>query len=272
MGKRYELTGQVFGRLRVIGFDHIARDGSTYWLCECSCGDKTRIVVRGYDLKHRRNPSCGCIRRESNDISGLVFGRLTVLELDHVTERDRTYWLCECSCGNRVIVRRDGLVSGHTLSCGCLHSELLTDRITRHGMSKTRLYRIWQGMHMRCGNENEPRYDDYGGRGIFVCDEWSEFENFMDWALAHGYSDDLTIDRINNDLGYFPENCRWADRVTQQNNRRNSHYYTYAGKTHTVTEWSRLLGISYSTLWYRIDRGDLHDFEDYFSKEGTFNG
>lgn len=266
MGKRYDLTGQTFGRLTVIGFDHISHDGASYWLCECGCQNRTKLVVKGYDLKRGHTLSCGCLRKEANDITGQTFGRLTVLGLDHVTERGRTYWLCECGCDDRtrLAVRRDGLVSGSVSSCGCLKRENLTNRFTRHGMSRSRLYKTWVGMRQRCENENNPRYDDYGDRGISI---WEDFEKFRDWSLANGYADDLTIDRKDNDRGYSPENCRWTDRVTQQNNRRVNHCFTYAGETKTLSEWSRCLGVKYSTLWYRIDRGDLRDFEEYFMED-----
>lgn len=267
MGTRYDLTGEVFGRLKVLGFDHISNDGASYWLCECSCKNRTRLVVRGYNLKVGKTLSCGCLRRESNDITGQRYGRLIVLGLDYVDAEYRTYWLCECDCGNRVTIRKDELTGGHTISCGCYNREELVKRFTKHGMSGSRLYKIWVGMIQRCENENNPRYWSYGERSISVCDEWHDFENFYNWSKNNGYSDDLTIDRIDNSLGYYPENCRWADRVTQQNNRKNSHYFTYAGITKTITEWSRYLGVSYSTLWYRIERGDFSDFEEYFSRK-----
>lgn len=269
MPRRLELAGKTFGRLIVLEFDHISRDGSSYWLCECGCENKTRLVVKGYDLKRGHSNSCGCLQREKNDITGKTFGRLTVLGLDHITDRGRTYWLCECGCENKthVVVRRDGLISGNTLSCGCLHSEELTNRLTKHGMSQSRIYKTWVGVQQRCNNERNPRFDDYGGRGITLCDEWSTFENFRDWALNNGYSDELSIDRIENDKGYSPDNCRWADSVTQQNNTRKNHHFTYGGETKTIAEWSRCLCVPYSTLWYRIDRGDLTDFEGYFSRE-----
>lgn len=269
MGKRYDLIGQTFGRLEVVDFDHISHDGASYWLCECSCQNRTRLVVRGYDLKSGHTLSCGCLRKEANDITGQMFGRLRVLGLDHVTERGRTYWLCECNCEERtqLVVRRDGLTSGTVSSCGCLHREKLKERFTRHGMATSRLYKIWRGMRQRCENVSNPRYEAYGGRGILICDEWHDFQNFYNWALDHGYTDELTIDRINNDEGYFPENCRWADRITQQSNRRGNHYFTYAGETKTLAEWTRCLGVKYSTLWYRIARGDLRDFEEYFMED-----
>ena len=272
MPKRLELTGQTFGRLTVLDLDHIASDGSSHWLCECGCRDRNRVVVRGYDLTHGHTSSCGCLRKESNDITGRTFGRLTVLGLDHVTDRGRTYWLCKCSCADEsiVVVRRDALVSGATLSCGCFHRENRSKISTRHGLASSRLYKIWNGMRQRCENSNNPRYDSYGGRGVTICRDWDNFEDFYNWSLEHGYSDELTIDRIDNNKGYSPQNCRWTDRVTQQNNRQNSHYFTYAGETKTITEWSRCLDMSYSTLWYRINRGDLRDFEEYFKE--IYNG
>lgn len=268
MGKRYDLTGQTFGRLEVIGFDHISRDGASHWLCECSCNNRTRLVAKGYDLVRGHAMSCGCLRKEANDITGRTFGRLRVLGLDYVTDEGRTYWLCECNCDarTRLSVRRDCLTRGTVSSCGCLHRDRLQELHTRHGMATSRLYKIWSGMKQRCENPNNPGYNSYGERSISICDEWHDFQNFCDWALDNGYGDDLTIDRIDNDDGYFPENCRWTDRVTQMNNRRVSRYFTYAGETKTLAEWTRCLGVKYSTLWYRIARGDMQDFERYFKE------
>ena len=267
MGKRLELIGQTFGRLTVLDFDHVSHDGASYWLCECGCANKTQIVVKGYDLKRGHTQSCGCLRREENDITGRTFGRLTVLGLDHVTSRGRTYWLCECSCPAKplVVVRRDGLIGGDVQSCGCYHREMVSESFSKHRMSNSRLYKIWIGIRQRCENENNPRWWSYGGRNVSVCEEWADFESFRDWSLTHGYTDDLTIDRIDNDLGYSPDNCRWVDRVTQQNNRRSNRRITYRGETKTLSEWVRCLGVNHSTLWYRIDRGDFSDFEKYFN-------
>lgn len=126
---------------------------------------------------------------------------------------------------------------------------------TTHGMSRTRLYRIWQLMRNRCQNERCTYYGNYGGRGITVCSEWQRFEPFMQWALGNGYSEVLTLDRKNNDGGYSPENCRWCDRKTQQNNRRNNLYFEFRGETHTLKEWSRLLCIPYQALKGRLRLG-----------------
>jgi hypothetical protein len=121
-------------------------------------------------------------------------------------------------------------------------------------------------MKQRCGNENNTNYHSYGERGIRVCDEWfDDYETFRDWALENGYSDELTLDRRNNNGIYSPDNCRWADRYTQMNNRRNTRYITYNGETHSVSEWARILNVRRPVLNYRLSKNDMSLFEDYFS-------
>lgn len=122
-----------------------------------------------------------------------------------------------------------------------------------HGMYRTRIYRIWKGIKRRCLNPNNEYYKDYGGRGISVCKEWEDFKNFYNWAMNSGYSDTLTIDRINNDGNYDPDNCRWVTQKVQNNNTRKNHYLTYKGKTKSMAEWSEITGIPYSTLKGRIN-------------------
>ena len=160
------------------------------------------------------------------DLTGKVFGRLTVLGPAPRPENSKNqykYWKCRCTCGKEKVVDGGSLRSGNTKSCGCLLKEQARESKTKHGMKGTRLYNIYKGMKQRCYNPNNKDYKDYGARGVKVCDEWNGengFINFSKWAMTHGYSDDLTIDRINVDRGYFPDNCRWADYFTQANNRR----------------------------------------------------
>lgn len=193
---------------------------------------------------------------------GQKFGRLEVIEkhLRPKNARPRgSVWLCKCDCGKYCLVRAKNLMSGHTKSCGCLHRESSAIRMTemnfKHGKSDTRLYSIWSDMKKRCDNKNHWAFREYGGRGITYSNEWSNFEHFEKWANENGYSNLLTIDRIDNDGNYSPENCRWVDRIVQANNRRNNVRYEYRGELHTLPELSKLYGIGVYTLRGRIQRG-----------------
>ena len=197
-------------------------------------------------------------------IVGKRFGHLKVIELDHVDPKTRgTWWKCRCDCGNTTIVRRGSLSSGDTISCGCYHKEHTHDFAKTHGLTYNPLYTVWRGMIQRCTNQNASNYERYGGRGIDVCDEWRHNpENFCEWALSNGYKSGLTLDRKNNNLGYYPENCRWTTRKVQQNNTRRNRMFTYNGQTHSVAEWSRILNVNAETLRYRIIHGNFTDFEN----------
>lgn len=194
------------------------------------------------------------------DLTGQRFGRLTVLEFVPVPCTKRSYWKCRCDCGNEKTVETQKLLLFSTKSCGCLKIERIIKQSTKHGGKSTRLYEIYKSMRQRCLNSNNPHYCDYGGRGITICKEWeNDFTAFRDWALSNGYADNLSIDRIDNDKGYFPENCRWVDRKTQCNNRRSNIIVVFNNKQFTISEASELSGIKYNTLRDRYLRGDRGD-------------
>lgn len=185
---------------------------------------------------------------------GQKFGRLKVIERADNNCHGQAQWKCVCDCGNFVVVPGYKLRSGHTKSCGCLKRENTSKIHKKHGETGNRLYVCWQHMKNRCNNPSKKYYCNYGGRGISVCPEWEDYQTFRNWALSNGYNDDLTIDRIDVDGNYCPENCRWTTMVEQQNNRRNNHFVDYNGETRTLAEWSRIIGINYDVLQMRINK------------------
>lgn len=194
------------------------------------------------------------------DLKGQQFGKLIVI---HQVERPANtrckniFWLCRCTCefGNSIIVPSNKLISGHTKSCGCYQKEMASRSNSTHMQTKTKLYSIWQAMKRRCYYTKDLRFKSYGERGIIVCEEWlHNYEAFRDWALSHGFDENLSIDRIDVNGNYTPDNCRWTSMKIQQNNKANTRFFKHNGESHTLSEWSTITGINYKVLHARMNK------------------
>lgn len=191
------------------------------------------------------------------DITRQRFGRLVVRKMVG-TARGKSWWDCVCDCGKEVFLPTSYLTSGNSHSCGCGQRAAAAQVCKNRGvhfMRGTRLYTIWRGMNQRCRDKNSSNYRHYGGRGISVCQGWLDFKCFMGWALSTGYSDNLSLDRIDVDGDYKPSNCRWATKKEQCINRRTSRFITFRGEALTVTDWARKIGIRQTTLANRFRSG-----------------
>ena len=188
-------------------------------------------------------------------LEGEKFGKWCVIEQSRIDQRGEKIYLCQCDCGTIREVRSSHLRSGASSSCGCFANALTSERSKTHGMSNSRIFGIWSGMRTRCNNSNDYHYKWYGARGIKICSEWmDDFQVFYDWSMNNGYSDDMTIDRIDPNGNYEPTNCRWISRKEQMCNTRRNVLLTYGGKTMCAKEWSKVTGINDRTICYRKNK------------------
>ena len=197
---------------------------------------------------------CGVEMPKIIDLTGQRFGRLVVLKRAENKGR-MTRWLCLCDCGKTTISHAANLRNGQARSCGCYRYDRARAVSKKHDGKGTRLYRIWKNMRSRCNCKSVSQYKDYGGRGITVCDEWSDYKVFQVWALSNGYADNLTIDRIDTNGNYTPDNCKWSNHKEQNRNRRDNHIVD--GKS--LSEWAEITGLNYQTLVSRANRGCSKD-------------
>lgn len=188
------------------------------------------------------------------DLTGQRFGKLVVIT--RAESKNGARWLCKCDCGIEKVIQGGHLRSGSTESCGCDKLSAIARGNRKHGETKTRLYKIWIGMKSRCYDERHIAWHRYGGRGIRICPDWLyNFEAFRDWALANGYSENLTIDREKNDQGYYPANCRWITAIQQQANKSTTRFIEFGGERLPMSHWARRIGITPQSLSQRIKAG-----------------
>lgn len=196
-------------------------------------------------------------RIEPADYIGKKYGRLTIVEYVGRIKNYQIVMRCKCDCGTMskdVIL--SNLKSGITTSCGCVHKERVKDALTKHGYAKSRLYNVWALMKDRCYNERNKYYKDYGGRGIKVCEEWRcSFESFQEWAHNNGYKEGLSIDRVDVNGCYEPDNCRWATAKEQARNKRNNIMLKIGGRVAPLSEWAEILNLPYHTIHMRLRNG-----------------
>lgn len=190
------------------------------------------------------------------DLTGMRTGRLVVIRFSHRNKRGVGMWLCRCDCGNTTILRSDHITCHRVKSCGCWQKEIEEKGLchrSQDGESRTRLYSIWYGMKKRC---RDSKLERYGGRGISVCKEWDEsYKAFRDWSLANGYTEHLSIDRIDNDGNYEPSNCRWTTAKEQAWNRENGIVLHYRGAELQTRDVVAMTGLKYKTVWQRYKNG-----------------
>ena len=233
MGAYKDLSGSRFGKLSVVHREGTDRNKKIVWLCQCDCG---RVCLqRGCDLTNEKVKSCGCSGKgKLKDISGYRFGMLTVVRRGPDDQKNhKATWQCKCNCGTFKDIRSNDLVRGRVTSCGC-NANLTGSEANafKHGWSGSRIYNVWIEMRARCSRPDNPSYEFYGGRGISFCPRWESFECFLSdmGRPLPGQS----LDRIDNDKGYCKENCKWAKKIDQANNRRTSRFVTIDGVKKSV--------------------------------------
>ena len=266
MSKKLDLVGERFGKL--VALERLAnyKKGQTYYKCKCDCGNE--VITNSSRLRSNKKTSCGCDKKNEKrfeDLTGKKFNQLQVLEYSYSRKQPngRTvyFWKCLCDCGNITYICSSHLKTGHNISCGCVlkrHQKNLGKYAYVNGLSQERIGRIYSNMINRCKNPNMPMYQHYGGRGIKVCEEWKPlkngFKNFCDWAFENGYSDKLTLDRIDVNGNYEPSNCRWVDLYVQANNKRKTKRYLYNDEKLTISEISRKYNVKAKLLYSRINK------------------
>ena len=189
-----------------------------------------------------------------NDLANKIFGKLKVISFSHIGNHHKSYWNCECSCGVKKAIDRNSIVRGRTISCGCNKNQKTRERNYKHGKTGTKVYRIWKNMKVRCYSKNNHHYNNYGNRGIKICDKWrNSFPEFFK-DMGEPPTKVHSIERIDNNGDYTPENCKWATPYEQSRNSRQNNCITFKGETLCLTDWAKKIKMNRATLLSRINR------------------
>lgn len=276
--KRKINIGDKFGELTIISElerkKHPNGRTSRVFECQCSCGNTVNVIINNLISGH--STKCGHCGRETKVINipnGSRFGRLvTIKEVDSIEDKNgnkKRLVLCKCDCGNTKVIPFWSLIRSKSKSCGCLSKELRIERSTKHGLSNRHpLYGVWKQIKQRCYNENHHAYKDYGGRGIKMCDDWMVFEKFFHWCINNGWEKNKTIDRIDNNKGYNPNNCRLVTMLEQNRNKRNNKSIEYNGrKWNSLSEFCKDYKLPYAKVQQQLYRGwDLEKVLQKYNK------
>lgn len=256
-----DITGQRFGKLTAVSLVGM-KTHQAMWECQCDCGNTTIVSVSHLLSGHTK--SCGCMRtghdpKRLKDLTGQRFGRLVAIRHVGYDKRGQAIWEFKCDCGNTIHALGYPITYGNVTSCGCYNREKTVRQNYKHGFSvrgkREKLYVVWCALKKRCKTPTDKAYKYYGARGIDICDEWETYEPFREWAMANGYKDGLTIDRIDNDGNYCPENCRWVDMVVQsRNTRRTIKIVMEDGTKKPFRELCEELGINANRIRNKIYR------------------
>ena len=261
-----DITGNVYGKLTVLMFDHTNPRYGSYWTCQCDCGNIN--IVRSNDLRTGNTKSCGCDKsnsrfyRQAIDITGKRFGKLIAIERNGKNNRNHYIWKCKCECGKYIDATTPQLLEGLKTSCDDCRM------ISKYGVkiipnvTKNPIYRRYMAMIARCYNPKHRSYKHYGAKGIYVCKEWYTpdnfyigFMNFYHWCISNGYRRELSIDRINNDGPYAPWNCRFATVKMQNNNKSTNKYIWVYDVRYTLTGFCEKYNLNKNTILSKAYRG-----------------
>lgn len=244
MKEYQDLKGQKIGKILVLELssEKFDSNGTTkLWKCQCECGN---IIYKSARLlneakKNVKQINCGCLKSEN--LIGKVFGDLTVIK--SIKIKNRKMWLCVCKCGEKLTKSYSYLKQNNYICKKDRHK--IRKEINVFWLTRKKLMSVHHNMKCRCNDITNKNYKNYGGRGIRVCDEWKKFNTFYKWAMENGYKEGLSIDRIDNNGNYCPENCRWVDKYVQMNNKRDNILITYNNKTQSLRAWCRELQLPY---------------------------